>query len=66
MELLQQALDAIKSGRASPTIFNDIEVNAYGEKQLLGDLATTVVQGSNNLLVKVFDESVKDEVLKAL
>jgi ribosome recycling factor len=36
-------LDAIKSGRASPTIFNDIEVNAYGEKQLLGDLATTVV-----------------------
>lgn len=32
----------------------------------MGDLATTVVQGNNNLLVKVFDESVKDEVLKAL
>jgi len=59
-------LEAIKSGRASPTIFNELEVNAYGEKQLLGDLATTVVQGNNNLLVKVFDESVKDEVLKAL
>ena len=25
-----------------------------------------MVQGSNNLLVKVFDESVKEEVLKAL
>ena len=66
MQLLDEALEAIKSGRASPTIFNELEVNAYGEKQLLGDLATTVVQGNNNLLVKVFDESVKDEVLKAL
>ena len=43
MELLGDALEAIKSGRASPTIFNELEVNAYGEKQLLGDLATTVV-----------------------
>ena len=30
------------------------------------DLATTVVQGSSNLVVKVFDEAVKDEVIKAL
>lgn len=31
-----------------------------------GDLCTTQVQGNNNLLIKVFDDSVKDEVLKAL
>ena len=66
MELLGEALETIKSGRASPTIFNEIEVSAYGEKQLLSDLATTVVQGNNNLVVKVFDETVKDDVLKAL
>ena len=41
-------------------------VRAYGEEYPLGDLATTVVQGSNNLLVKVFDESVKEDVLKGL
>ena len=66
LELLQESLDDIKSGRASPTIFNDLEVKAYGDMCPLGDLATTVVQGNNNLLLKVFDESVKDEVLKAL
>ncbi len=33
---------------------------------MFSDLATTVVQGSNNLIVKVFDETVKDEVLKSL
>lgn len=66
MDLLEDALAAIKSGRASPTIFDEIEVKAYGENQLFSDLATTVVQGNNNLLVKVFDETVKDEVLKSL
>ena len=41
-------------------------VKAYGEEFPLGDLATTVVQGSNNLVIKVFDEGVKEEVLKSL
>ena len=41
-------------------------VKAYGEEYPLGDLATTVVQGSNSLLIKVFDESVKEEVFKSL
>jgi ribosome recycling factor len=65
-ETLEESLDSIKSGRASPTIFNELEVKAYGEMQMFGDIAMTVVQGNNNLMVKVFDESVKDEVLKSL
>ena len=65
-EELDESLASIKSGRASPTIFNDIMVKAYGEEYPLADLATTMVQGSSNLLIKVFDESVKEEVLKAL
>ena len=47
-------------------MFNDLMVKAYGEEYPLGDLATTVVQGSNSLLIKVFDESVKEEVYKSL
>ena len=47
-------------------MFNDLIVKAYGEDYPLGDLATTVVQGANNLVIKVFDEAVKEEVLKAL
>ena len=63
---LDEKLASIKSGRASPRIFDDVEVKAYGELQVFQDVAQTVVQGNNNLIVKVFDESVKDEVLKAL
>jgi len=63
---VEESLAAIKSGRASPTIFNDIQVRAYGEEYPLGDLATTVVQGTNSLMIKIFDESVKEELIKAL
>ena len=30
------------------------------------DLASTAVQGTNNLMIKVFDEDTKEEVVKAL
>lgn len=63
---MQEELDSIKSGRASPTMFDDLEVKAYGETHLMKDLATISVQGTNTLLVKVFDDTVKDEVLKSL
>ena len=35
---LQQLLKAIKSGRASNDIFDELEVKAYGEMQRFGDL----------------------------
>lgn len=66
MDLLDEELSAIKSGRASRDIFDDLEVKAYGEMQMFCDVAQTVVQGQQNLIVKVFDESVKDEILKSL
>jgi hypothetical protein len=39
-ENLEEELGKIKLGRASPTIFNDLEVKAYGEEYPFGDLAT--------------------------
>ena len=66
LEELEDRLGEIKSGRASPTIFNDIEVKAYGEMTPMQDIASVSVQGTSNLIVKVFDESIKDEVVKAL
>ncbi|CDW84088.1 ribosome recycling factor [Stylonychia lemnae] len=63
---LQESLKAVKSGRASTDIFDDIEVTAYGEKHPFSDLCQTIVKGNNNMLVRVFDENVKDDVIKAL
>lgn len=47
-------------------MFDDVDVKAYGESHKLKDLATTSIQGSNTLLLKVFDESIRDELLKSL
>jgi ribosome recycling factor len=66
MDLLEESLKKVKSGRASPTIFDHLEITAYGEKHPFTDMCQTIVKGSNNLLVRVFDENVKDDVIKAL
>lgn len=66
IEAMEEELAQVKSGRASPTIFDHLEVNAYNEKHPFSDLCQTIVKGSNNLLVRVFDENVKDDVIKAL
>eukprot|EP00347_Sterkiella_histriomuscorum_P009325 403341640 len=61
-----EELKLVKSGRAAPDIFDHIEVIAYGEKHPFSDLCQTIVKGNNNLLVRIFDENVKEDVLKAL
>jgi ribosome recycling factor len=63
---LDAALKLIRSGRASPNIFDHIEIVAYGEKHPFTDMCQTIVKGTNNLMVRVFDENVKEDVIKAL
>ena len=42
-ETLEDELSYIKSGRASPNMFDDLEVKAYGELHVMKDLATVSV-----------------------
>ena len=56
----------MRSGRASPNMFDHIEVVAYGEKHPFSDLCQVIVKGTNNLLVRVFDEAAKEDVIRAL
>ena len=66
IDMFEDNLKKIKSGRASNDIFDELEVKAYGEMTRLGDLCQTIVRGNQLLTVKVFDESVKEEVVKSL
>ena len=63
---MEDDLKLIKSGRAGPTIFDHLELNVYNEKHPFSDMCQTIVKGNNVLHVKVFDDSIKEEVLKAL
>ena len=66
MSALEEALKQVKSGRASPTMFDHIEVTAYGEKHPFSDLCQVIVKGTNLLLIRVFDDNAKEDVIKAL
>ena len=66
IESLEEALKQIKSGRASPSMFDHLEITAYGEKHPFADLCQVIVKGANQLLVRVFDDGVKEDVIKAL
>jgi hypothetical protein len=66
VQAMTDELKQIRSGRASPTIFDHLEITTYGEKHPFSDLCQVIVKGSNLLLVRVFDDASKEDVIKAL
>ena len=59
-------LSELKSYRASPNMFDDVPVPAYGDTFPLSELGQTIVRGENNVLISVYDESIKESVMKAI
>ena len=47
-------------------MFDHLEITAYGEKHPFSDLCQVIVKGTNLLLVRVFDDNAKEDVIKAL
>jgi ribosome recycling factor len=47
-------------------MFDHLEITAYGEKHPFPDLCQVIVKGSNLLLVRVFDDAAKEDVIKSL
>ena len=47
-------------------MFDHLEITAYGEKHPFADLCQVIVKGSNQLLVRVFDDAAKEDVIKSL
>ena len=66
VEDLEESFKAIKSGRASNDIFDELDVHVYGDTCRFGDLCQTIVRGEQLLTVKLFDPNIKDEILSAL
>jgi len=47
-------------------MFDNLSFKAYGEKSFFSDICQIVVRGSNQVIITMPDESLKDEILKAL
>ncbi len=59
-------LQEIRSGRATQRMFDDLQVSAYGEKYPFADLCQVMVRGNNVVLVNVYDEAVRENVMKTI
>lgn len=68
LEVMRGDLATVRTGRATPSLVENIVVNAYGGTQRLKimELATIVASESNLLTLTPFDNSIIDEIQKGI
>ena len=66
VEYLQKELRGMRTGRASTALLEYVKVEYYGSKTDLRELAAISVAESQQLLVKPFDPSAKNDIIKAI
>lgn len=66
LEAFKTHISKIRTGRASPSILDGIQVEYYGSATPLRQLANVVVEDSRTLAITVFDRSLGPAVEKAI
>lgn len=63
---LEAEFRQIRSGRADPSLFNDIKVNCFGQEFFLKELAMVSLQSQREIIIQPWDESYIEPILGAL
>ncbi len=63
---LSKEFRAIRTGRATPNLIENIQVNAYGANMPMNQCGTISVPEARQLLIKPFDQNVLKEIEKAI
>jgi ribosome recycling factor len=66
MQVLKQELSGLRTGRASANLLEPVQVEAYGTKMPLNQLATVSVPEARMISVQVWDRSMVHAVEKAI
>lgn len=66
LALLKQDLATLRTGRATPTLIENVEIDAYGIKMRLIELATINAPEPHILLVAPFDQTNITSIAKAI
>lgn len=66
IEYLKSELKTLQIGRATPSLVENIEVNAYGQKMPLKQIAAIQVPQPLTIMIKPWDKSVVREIEKAI
>ncbi|HEY4515796.1 MAG TPA: ribosome recycling factor [Candidatus Paceibacterota bacterium] len=65
-EWLQKEFSQIRTGRASPSILDSVQVQAYGSRMQLRELASVLVEDPRTIRVEPWDKSQGKEIEKAV
>ena len=66
MQVLKQELSGLRTGRASANLLEPVQVEAYGTKMPLNQVATVTVPEARMLSVQVWDRSMVHAVERAI
>ncbi|MDR3431767.1 MAG: ribosome recycling factor [Rouxiella aceris] len=66
VEAFKTNISKIRTGRASPSILDSIQVDYYGSSTPLRQLASVVAEDARTLAITVFDRSISAAVEKAI
>ena len=66
IEALQKELALIRTGRANPSVLNSIHVSYYGTPTPLNQIAAISVPEAQVLMIKPYDKSVLDDIVKEI
>tara|TARA_B100000767_G_scaffold271482_1_gene297230 strand:+ start:1323 stop:1877 length:555 start_codon:yes stop_codon:yes gene_type:complete len=63
---LSQAFNKIRTGRANPSILDDIKIDYYGNLTVLNQAASISVEEGRSLVISPWDKSLIPEIEKAI
>ena len=63
---LKDGFSALRTGRASPAIFDKLRVDAYGEKSPINQLANISVPEARLIVIQPWDKALIGEIEKAI
>ncbi|KPJ71545.1 ribosome recycling factor [Parcubacteria bacterium DG_74_3] len=66
LDYLERELGKIRTSRASPSLVEDVEVQCFGQKFHLKQLATISVTAKNEILIQPWDKSYVEPIVTAL
>ncbi len=66
IESMEKRFNTVRTGRANPSSLNGVMVEYYGAETPLKQLVTISVPEGNQLLIKPFDKSCINDIVKAI
>lgn len=66
VDFLKADLNQVRTGRANPSLLEDVRAEAYGSTMSIKELGTIVVQDPQNIIISPWDKGLVSSISKAI